>query len=90
MGHAHKDQLVLAKKFANAKTKVTIGAKYRHYKSPDMVYELIGLGFLEVNEELHVIYRAEYGEKLTFIRPLSEWLGQVEWQGKTVPHFKKI
>lgn len=50
----------------------------------------MGLGFLEATDELCVIYQAQYGEKLTFLRPLTIWLEKVEWEGKTVPRFTKI
>jgi hypothetical protein len=29
----------------------------------------------------------DYGAGLTFLRPLSDWLAQVDWQGKTLPRF---
>jgi hypothetical protein len=90
MGRTHKEQLVLAKETEDAKSKITVNAKYQHYKSADKIYEVIGLGFLEANDELCVIYQAQYGERLTFLRPLTIWLEQVEWEGKTVPRFTKI
>jgi len=90
MGKTHEEQIGLAKQIEEAKTKVTVGAKYRHYKSRDKVYEIIGLGFLEANDELCVIYQAQYGERLTFLRPLTIWLEQVEWEGAMAPRFMKI
>ena len=90
MGKTHVEQLVLAKEIEEAKTKVIVGAEYWHYKSRDKVYEVVGLGFLEATDELCVIYRARYGERLTFLRPLSVWLESVEWEGKTVPRFNKM
>jgi hypothetical protein len=90
MGKTHAEQIELAKEIEDAKSRVAIGAQYRHYKSTDKVYEIIGLGFLEANGELCVIYQAQYGERLTFLRPLSIWLEDVEWDGKTVPRFTKI
>lgn len=90
MGKTHKEQLELAKKIKAAKTKVTVGADYWHYKGRDKVYKVIGLGFIEATNELCVIYEAQYGERLTFLRPLSVWLEHIEWEGKTVPRFTKI
>ncbi len=90
MGRTHKEQLELAKEIEGAKEKITIGAKYWHHKSRDKIYEVIGLGFLEANDELCVIYKADYGERLTFVRPLRVWLENVVWGGKTVPRFNKI
>lgn len=90
MGRTHKEQLTLVKEIEASKSKVTVGAKYWHYKSKDKVYKVTGLGFLESNDELCVIYQAQYDKKLTFIRPLNIWLEKVEWQGKTVPRFTKL
>jgi hypothetical protein len=90
MGRTHKEQLELAKEIEKAKLKVTVGAKYWHYKGRDKIYEIIGLGFLEANDELCVIYEAQYGERITFLRPVSIWLEHVEWEGKTVPRFTKL
>ena len=90
MGKTHKEQLELAKEIEAAASKITVGANYWHYKGRDKVYAVIGLGFLEANDELCVIYQAQYGEKLTFLRPLTVWLENVEWEGKTVPRFTKV
>jgi len=90
MGRAHKEQLELKQELEDAKTKITVGAQYLHHKSRNKVYEVIGLGFLESNNELCVIYQAYYGERLTFLRPLAIWLEKVEWEGEIVPRFTKI
>lgn len=89
MSKAHTDQTVLAEEIEEAKMKVTIGAEYWHYKDRAKVYRVLGLGFLEANDELCVIYQAQYGEQLTFLRPLTIWLEQVKREGKSVPRFTK-
>lgn len=86
----HKEQSVLAKEVEVAASKVTIGAQYRHHKSTDKVYEVLGFGFSEANDELCVIYRAQYDEQLIFLRPLTSWLEQVEWEGVVVSRFIKV
>lgn len=90
MGKTHKEQLELAVELAEAKAKVTVGATYQHYKGADKLYEVLGLGFMEADNELCVIYRALYGEELTFLRPVSVWLETVKWKDKTVPRFTKV
>lgn len=90
MGKTHKEQLELAKEIEGAKLKITVGAQYWHYKSREKVYKVIGLAFLEANNELCVIYQAQYDQKLTFLRPLTIWLENVEWEGKVVSRFTKI
>lgn len=90
MGRTHKEQLELKKEIEDAQSHITIGAQYWHYKGKDKVYEIIGLGFLEANDELCVIYQAQYGERIIFLRPLTIWLEKVTWKGKTVPRFSKL
>ena len=90
MSNTRKNQQELASELEAAKTRVTIGAKYQHHKDSSKLYEVIGLGFFEANDELCVIYQAQYGEQLTFVRPLANWLERVDWQGKTVPRFNNV
>lgn len=90
MGKTHVEQVLLAKQIEDAKSVITVGAEYWHYKGREKVYKVLGLGFIEANDELCVIYQAQYGERLTFLRPLTIWLEQVEWEGKTMPRFSKI
>ena len=89
MLNKHKNSQELAQELEAAKNKITIGAKYLHHKSKDKIYIVLSLGFLEANDELCVIYRAEYGERLTFVRSLTVWLENVEWKGKSIPRFSK-
>lgn len=90
MGRTHEDQLVLMEELDAAKDKVTVGATYYHYKSSDKVYKVVGLGFLEASDELCVIYTAQYGKGLTFIRLLSIWLETLDLNGKIVQRFTKL
>ena len=90
MGRTHKEEIVLSKEIEAASSQLTVGAKYRHYKSRDKIYKVIGLGFLEAHDEICVIYQAQYGKKFTFLRPLTVWLEHVEWEGNSVPRFTKI
>ena len=90
MGRTNEEQAVLEEMIEDAKTKVTVGADYWHYKSRDKVYKIIDLGFIEATDEICVIYKAQYGKGLTFIRPLSIWLEKVDWNGETVPRFTKL
>ena len=90
MGKTHKVQLELAREIEAAKAEVTVGAKYWHYKGRDKVYLVTDLAFLEANDELCVVYQSQYGENITFLRPLTVWLETVEWGGKTVPRFTKL
>ena len=61
---------------------------YRHYKGNE--YEVIGFAkHSETLEEL-VVYRVLYGERVTWVRPLSMWETAVEADGKTVKRFEYV
>lgn len=61
---------------------------YRHFKGN--YYELLGVArHSETLEEL-VVYRALYGERGLWVRPLSMWNETVVRDGKTVPRFVRV
>lgn len=76
----------LAQMLVVAQSQVTIGARYRHYK--DRLYTVVTIALNEEMLEPCVVYQAEYGEKLIWIRPVSDWLKEVEWNGEIVPRFQ--
>jgi hypothetical protein len=62
--------------------------KYRHYKGNE--YQVIGVAkHSETLEEL-VVYKALYGNKQIWVRPVKMFLEKVEVNGKKVPRFKFI
>lgn len=62
--------------------------KYRHFKGNE--YEVLGTAtHSETLEEL-VVYRALYGEKGLWVRPVSMWNETLEKDGKTVKRFEFI
>jgi hypothetical protein len=85
--HEHLSQSTLSRMLAEAGKQVTVGAQYIHYK--DKPYKVIDLAVLESTNEVCVIYQAQYGKQLTFIRPVSGWLQKVEKDGKFVARFTK-
>ena len=90
MGKTHKEQVELKAELKQAQAQVKVGAQYTHYKSVDKIYTVLNLAFQEEDNELCVIYQAEYGEHPVFIRPLVSWLETVERGGKTVARFTKL
>lgn len=58
---------------------------YRHYKGND--YQVIGLARHSETREALVVYRALYGERGLWVRPLSMFLESVETAGGRVPRF---
>lgn len=84
---AHKSQDKLAEDLEKAKAHIAIGGIYVHFKSPEMRYEVQGLAIDAGTTEVLVIYRALYDQGVVFARPLSEWLDEVEFEGKRMKRF---
>jgi len=62
--------------------------KYEHYKGKQ--YEIVGVArHSETLEEL-VVYRALYGAKELWVRPLINFLEKVKINNQEVPRFKLI
>lgn len=84
-------QKELSEKLTDAKKLVKIGGKYTHYKNPNQKYTVIAIGLLEENEEPCVIYQAEYGEKIVWVRNLTNFTEMVEnTEGEMVPRFQSM
>jgi hypothetical protein len=62
--------------------------RYRHYKGQD--YEVIGCAKHSETEEEFVVYRALYGEKGLWIRPVAMFEESVLVEGKQVPRFQYV
>jgi hypothetical protein len=61
---------------------------YEHYKK--LKYKVLGVAIHSETLEEMVIYKAMYGDKLTWVRPLKMFLEKIELDGKKVPRFKFI
>ena len=86
----HKPEEELKSALAEAASKVRLNGLYSHYKNPDKLYRVINLALTEADDEVCVIYEAQYGRKLVFVRPLASWLEKVEIDGTEVPRFKPV
>lgn len=86
-GHEKQSETELSERLAKAAQQVEVGARYMHYKQ--LSYTVVMLALFEENNEPCVVYRAEYGEHLTFIRPVSSWLEEIIKDGKKVKRFEK-
>lgn len=62
--------------------------KYRHYKGNE--YELLGVAKHSETLEEMAVYRALYGEKQIWARPLEMFCEEVEINGKKIPRFEYI
>ena len=62
--------------------------KYRHYKQKD--YEVIGVAKDSETFEEMVVYRKLYDDYDLRVRPLAEFIENVEVDGKIMPRFTYI
>ena len=61
---------------------------YEHFKG--YRYEVIDVAKHSETQESLVVYRALYGDKGLWVRPLSMFLEDVEYEGEKVQRFKKV
>ena len=61
---------------------------YRHFKGAE--YDVIGVARHSETEEEHVVYRALYGERGLWIRPLSMWTEEIDRDGYRGPRFTRV
>ena len=62
---------------------------YKHYKRGDD-YTVIDIVFHSETQEAMVLYRAEYGERQLWVRPLDMFIESVNIDGKRVPRFEFV
>ncbi len=83
----HKDESLIQAELADAAKKVKVGGLYSHYKDSSKLYKVLNLAVMENNGDLCVVYEAQYGPKLVFVRPLNSWLENVDWEGEQKDRF---
>ena len=62
--------------------------RYRHYKGND--YTVLDVAHHSETLEELVVYRAEYGERGLWVRPVVMFLETVSIDGQTVPRFQRL
>ena len=62
---------------------------YKHYKRGDD-YTVIDVVFHSETQEALVLYRAEYGERQLWVRPLAMFVESVVVEGQQVPRFRYV
>jgi hypothetical protein len=67
---------------------VMVGGRYRHYKN--LEYRVVCVALLEATEEPCVVYEALYPNETSrfWIRPVKEFLSEVEVNGKKMKRFE--
>jgi hypothetical protein len=68
--------------------KIKEGIRYRHFKGKE--YLVLYLAKNSETLEDMVVYRALYGERGVWVRPLSMFLESVELNGKRIYRFEEI
>lgn len=73
-----------------AASSVSVGGRYLHYKG--RAYLVTGLCVIEATDTIGVLYQADYAglEGVTFLRPVEDFLAEVEQNGVKKKRFKKI
>lgn len=61
---------------------------YKHFKGNN--YELLHIATHSETMEKMVVYKALYGEKGIWVRPIAMWNEQVEFDGEKVARFTYI
>ncbi|MDR4466472.1 MAG: DUF1653 domain-containing protein [Nitrospira sp.] len=61
---------------------------YRHHKGQH--YEVLGVAKHSETEEEFVVYRALYGDRGLWIRPVAMFTERVDKGGGSVPRFSRI
>lgn len=83
-----ESQTQLLDRLTQANKQVTVGAHYMHYKQ--LSYKVLAVALREEDNEPCVVYQSEYGDNVTWIRPVSSWVEEIEVDGKKVKRFTKI
>jgi hypothetical protein len=61
---------------------------YRHHKGPQ--YEVVGVARHSETKEEFVVYRALYGDRGLWIRPIAMFTESIDKEGVSVPRFVQI
>jgi hypothetical protein len=87
----HSSEENLQKKLDEAASLVEVGAAYAHYKDETKTYTVKELIINESDESVTVVYKANYGEGITFGRPLASWCETVSLDGLgRVARFRRL
>ncbi len=74
-----------------ARSRVKIGGLYQHYKRADRVYGVLEVALNESTQGPVVVYKALYGERLTWTRKLEDWEQKITLaDGTTVTRFEEV
>lgn len=87
----NKDRKDLLKEIELLDLKINEGDRFCHYKHPDHFYKVIALGFVESTGETCIVYQAEYGDRITWVRTENEFFSKATLEdGSSVDRFVKV
>lgn len=86
----HVSEQELRARLTKANELVTIGGRYVHYKHPEQSYVVRGFAVREDSQDVCVVYEAEYGERIPFIRTLESFVGYADVDGTRVLRFSPL
>jgi hypothetical protein len=87
---AHKPEQDLKQDLRVVGEQVEVGSRWQHYKDPAYSYRILGHAINEETDEPWIVYQAEYGECVKFIRRAAGFLSMVEVDGQNVPRFARV
>lgn len=91
MNSTSKSDNILVRQLAEAQEKVVVGGLYAHYKDPENKrYTVVALALDEATESPRVVYRALYGDGLTWIRTVEDLTATVQTPTGEQPRFALI
>ncbi len=90
MGKEKKSYEELQSMITNANDQVKLGSRCYHYKDQSKTYEIKDYVIYEDNQDIGIVYEAEYMPGINFVRPMSEFFDVVEFEGKEVTRFTFI
>ncbi len=88
MGHQSSESLEQLVKTAEAK--VQTDQIYSHYKDSNKRYRIIAVALDEASESVSIVYQSLYSPYLTWIRPITNFLEEVSWEGKVISRFQLV
>ena len=70
---------------------IVVGGIYRHFKNKNL-YKVKAIGKNSSDLSDVVVYEAQYENPVAkfWVRPVSEFIQEVYWEGKTVKRFEKV
>lgn len=74
----HKATEVLRAEIIEGYKLVKQDGVYAHYKTPSSRYKVEKLVIIEATEEIAVLYSPLNDSEISFVRPLSNWLEEVD------------